>query len=310
MTFRIITALIVALWTPAAISETFHIGDVIVSTVIANDPNIVPFKGAIRQFGPDGVMIREVFAGDYTAADIKFSPQGILHAAAGSAVLRFTSDGSALFPLQALSAVYVIQSLAFSDSGELYATVGDALKFGPDGDQQAIIPLQTQSRWADLGIDQCTLFHLRGSPISIGRFDVCNHLLLTPLPTQLGDSGRTLLVLRDGSLLASTSHSDIYRIGQDGTILRHYTTHAVAYARDISPSFVWVALGQKFAKLDLQNDVIVAGPFDSGPIGMFGSISGIAVVGADASTIPALSPMLLALLALGVAIFAILRLRS
>jgi len=43
---------------------------------------------------------------------------------------------------------------------------------------------------------------------------------------------------------------------------------------------------------------------------MFGSISGIAVVGADASTIPALSPMLLALLALGVAIFAILRLRS
>ncbi|MEA2236267.1 MAG: hypothetical protein QOC81_991 [Thermoanaerobaculia bacterium] len=140
----------------------------------------------------------------------------------------------------------------------------------------------------------------------IGRFDVCHNTMLTPLSAPLGDTGRTLLVLSDGTLLASTFFADMYRVGTDGTILRHYATHAVPFGRDVSPNFVWVSFLGGAAKFDLQNDVIAAGPFDVGT----GTISGIAVVGADVQAIPALSPLVLALLALAAAIAALLRLRT
>ena len=60
------------------------------------------------------------------------------------------------------------------------------------------------------------------------------------------------------------------------------------------------------AKFDLQNDVVAAGPFDPGLY----AIAGIAIVGAGVATIPATSPLLLALLACLLAACAIIRLRA
>jgi len=102
----------------------------------------------------------------------------------------------------------------------------------------------------------------------------------------------------------------MYSLGRDGTILRHYDTHARAYARDLSPNFVWVSFGRTFAKFDLQQDIVVSGPYDSGVTGFSAGISGIAIVGDDVAAIPALSPLSLAFLALTVAISAIVRLRT
>ncbi|MEA2236269.1 MAG: hypothetical protein QOC81_993 [Thermoanaerobaculia bacterium] len=310
---RVIAAVILSasLWgTPAAFA-TFHPGEIIVSTVEGpvNEPNPLAFVGKIRRFGPDGTLIEELFSGDNIGADdLKFSPQGILHGAAGTIVLRFADNGSTLPPLQPASTGYFMHSLAFARSGRLFATSPDGavLKFDSAGNPAGVSSLGTGvSSWADLGLDQCTLFFLTSPASRIGRFDTCSGTLSSPLQTTV-NLDRTLLVLADGTLLASTNQSDMYRIGLDGAVLRHYSTHASAYARDTNPNFVWVMVLGKFAKFDLTGDVITAGPFDVGT----GSITGIAIVGADVQSIPAFAPLLQLILSVALAISAVLRLRT
>ena len=304
-------ALIVSVWVTPAAFAVFHPGDIIVGGVVVRDVGVgVQYTGKIRQFAPDGSLIQEFYSGDGYTVDLKFSPSGILYGAGGNIVFRFANDGSMLTPL--IARPYQMKSLAFARSGDLFATTGDGavVKFGSDGSQQGVMPLGTDgSAWADLGMDQCTLYFC--SSLHIGRFNLCNNTILPLLPTTLEHSGYTLLVLPDGTLLASTNRREMYHIQQDGTVLRRYSTQAIAYARDISPNFVWVGSGVGFAKFDLQNDVIAAGPFDHGIVGgISAGITGIAIVGADVQAIPALSPLLLALLALAVAIAALLRLRT
>ena len=266
---------------PAAVAA-LHPGDIIVGsmdyTLIDNFPL---FAGKVRVFTPDGSLLQELYSGNGYTSDLKFSPSGTLYGAAGAVVFRFANDGSMLTPLSAPP--YAMNSLAFTRSGYLFATDGGGavVKFGSDGSQQGLIRLGTDSSvWADLGMDECTLYFW--DSMQIGRFNLCSNTMMTPLLAQVGDFGRTLLVLSDGSLLVSTSHAIMYRIRQDGTVLRQYATHALAYSRDLSPDFVWVSNSTGFAKFDLQNDAIVAGPFSSGP----GDVMGIAVVGADFQTIP------------------------
>jgi len=257
-----IAALLISLSSGQTALAAFHRGDVIVSTEVAGffDPNGgTPGTGIVRQFAPDGSLVAQLFSQlDGGPSDLKFSPQGVLHGAAGRSILRFAPDGSMLSPLVAPTgdATDLMESLAFTRAGVLFATTqyGTVLKFGSDGSFQGVIAGQSGApTWADLSIDQCTLYRLRAQ---IGRLDVCGGALLTPLPAQLGDFGRTLLVLPDGTLLASTDHADMYRVRPDGSIMRHYATHALAFARDLSPNFVWVSLGAQFAKFDLENDVI------------------------------------------------------
>jgi hypothetical protein len=208
--------------------------------------------------------------------------------------------------------LYQMKCLDFDRSGNLFATSGGGyvVKFGSDGSQQGVIVLSStnSTEWADLGPDRCTLYHRTGPVGQIGRFNVCNNTAMVPLQTQLTNSCFTLLALSDGTLLASTTDFEMYLIAQNGTILRHYGINGIAYARDLSPNFVWISTGIGFAKLDLQSGAIVAGPFSPGP----GGVTGIVVVGADAdaASIPTLSPLLLALLALAVTVSALLRLRT
>ena len=303
-----IVALLVSLLSEQAALAAFHRGDIIVSTVILNfvGPNGSSYTGTIRQFAPAGSLISQFYSQENGgASDLKFSPSGVLHGAAGTAVLRFANDGSMLSPLVAPSTSYLITSLAFTRSGVLFATTqgGEVVKFAGDGSSLGLISGQSQApTWADLSIDQCTLY---GLTVQIRRLDVCGGTLLVPLTPPLGDFGRTLLVLPDRTLLASTSHADMYRVRSDGSILRHYATHAVAFSRDLSPNFVWVAVGARFAKFDLENDVIASGPFNTDAEG----IIGITVVDADAQSIPEFSPVVLMLLVLVVVAFALSRLR-
>ena len=155
-----------------------------------------------------------------------------------------------------------------------------------------------------MGTDDCTLYFLRFR--HIGRFNVCTNTALPVLPTQLDEpGGYTLVVLRDGTLLASTLPPSMSLIQQDGVVLRHYNTPAIAYALDADPNFVWVNYLGKLAKFDLRNDSIVAGPFNNGA-----GIRGAAVVGAAPQTIPALSPFQLMLFGFVLACAAALRLRT
>ncbi|MEA2235967.1 MAG: hypothetical protein QOC81_691 [Thermoanaerobaculia bacterium] len=304
----VLVSIVLFLWSAADAIAAFHAGDIIVSSIDIGDP-LIFWKSSIRQYGPDGTLIQELYNMDFASpTDLKFSPSGILHVAGGSVVYRFASDGSMLTPLTA-PPTRIMKTLAFDHSGNLFATSGDGyfLKFNSQGSQQGVTSLGTSSsQWADLGNDQCTLYHFTNSIGQIGRFNVCSNTMLTPLQTPLTGSGVTLVALSDGTLLASTVQRGMYRIQQDGTVLRHYATSGIAYARDLSPNFIWINSGPGIAKFDLQNDAIVVGPFDPGT----GGISGIVIVGADPQAIPSLSPLFLALLALAVAISAILRLRS
>ena len=162
------------------------------------------------------------------------------------------------------------------------------------------------TQWADLGRDNCTLYHFGVPGLDIGRANVCNNTILSPLLTVLNDFGRTLLVLSDDTLLVSTDHGDMYHIKNDGTVLRHYATHAIAYGRDSSPNFAWVVTVGNVAKFDLQDDVFVSVPFDAG----VGVVSGITVVGADVQGIPVLTPRLLMFFGLVLAVSAVMRLHT
>lgn len=301
-----VLAMAAMLWVPAASAERFRTGDLIIAFTVG-DGFDVPATGKICEFSPDGLLVQEFYAGGVLAFDLKFSPSGILHAAGGSQILRFASDGTPLTPLHGPSGDFMF-SLAFDRNGRLFATTlyGRVVRFGADGTLLGGTSLSgvLDTKWADLGADQCTLYHLRNPLPQIGRFDVCTNTSSAPLATTLGDSGRTLLVLADGTLLVSGYAGEMYRVRQDGTVLRHYATHANAYARDSSPNFVWVNTGAKVAKFDLENDVFATVPFDAG----VGVVSGITVVGADVPTIPALSPLVLTLAGLILAVSAVARL--
>jgi hypothetical protein len=311
MRHRVVAALTLAasLWAAQSFAA-FHTGDIIVGGVITTQiGDSIEFTGKLRQFAPNGSLIQEFYSGNGATGDLAFNSAGVLYGAGGSIVFRFANDGSMLSPLIAFP--YSVGCLDFDKFGNLFATSGEGyvVKFGSGGGLQSVTTLAPNNiiSWADLGPDRCTLFYRSGFATQIARFDVCTNTVLAPLQTQLTDSSFTLLALPDGTLLTSTSHGDIYLIAQNGTTLRHYGINGIAYARDLSPNFVWISTGIGFAKLDLQSGALVAGPFSPGP----GGVTGIVVVGADAdaASIPTLSPLLLALLALAVAVSALLRLR-
>lgn len=286
MRFGFLAGLFAAvLLTPHVTATAFRTGDIIVATA-EGDPFLGQDTYQIREIAPDGVLIQEF--PNYLGLGMRFSPSGILHVAALTEIERFASDGSELPPIANPLPGDSIHSLAFDHSGNLFAGTagGNVLAFGSDGTFRAAYPVgQASTSWIDLGPDDCTIYFLNVS--HIGRFDVCTHTPLSTLPTVLGGSfGYTLLVLPDGTLLASTVPAGMSLIRQDGTVLRSYNTHAIAYALDIDPNFVWVNYQGKLAKFDLRNDGIVAGPFVNGE-----GIRGAAVVGATPQTIPALSPL-------------------
>jgi hypothetical protein len=306
----VITTLVGSLTlSPAAIAG-FRAGDIIVAGSIG-PPSFPGIEtGKLRQFAADGTFVQEFYSVLGTTIDVKFSPSGILHTsntAGGFTIARFANDASQLSSLTAPT-TSSFHSLAFARSGDLFAATreGVVVKFGNSPPElMPLEPVSFTSDWVDLGPDQCTLFYLRSYAARIGRFDVCTRTMLSPLPTTLNSSGISLLVLFDGSLLVSTNLGTMYHIQQDGTVLRQYNTNAVAYGRDPDPRYVWVSYGSQVARFDLQNDVFAAGPFETG-IG----VTGIAIVGADVpSSIPALSFVLLALLALCISVSAVLRTR-
>jgi hypothetical protein len=320
MTYRyalVIATMVGSLMQSRAAIAAFRPGDIIVGGSI---PAVGGFPGVetgkLRQFAPDGTLIQEFYSVPGTTIDVKFSPSGVLHTsntAGGFTIARFANDASQLPSLTAPT-TSSFHSLAFDRAGDLFASTreGVVVKFGNSPpDLIPLEPVSFTSEWVDLDSDQCTLYYLRDAALPIGRFDVCAHTMLSPLPTAINASGpTTLLVLADNTLLVSAFGGGVYRIRQDGTLLRHYTTFAIAYGRDADPRFVWVALPgvvhSAVAKLDLQNDVFAAGPFEAGI-----DVTGIAIVGADApSSIPALSPLLLALLALCVSVSAVMRMRQ
>ena len=293
-------------WTHSLAAAAFREGDVVVAGYVG-DGVFAPAVGKIREFAPDGSLVQEF---SKSAFDLKFSPAGVLHGASGGGVIRIASDGTLLTPLLAPTPE-VLHWLAFNRAGELFAATpyGSVVRFGGDGSARGTIMLPgvSNTEGIDLGGDQCTLYYLRRPPPQIGRYDVCTNTSLAPLPTVLGDTGRTLLVLVDGTLFVTGFHGDMYRISADGTVLRHYATHALAYARDANPNFIWITTGaSSFAKFDLQNDVLAAGPFNAG----VDDITGIAIVGADVQSIPILTPYLLVFFGFVLACAAALRLRT
>jgi hypothetical protein len=302
-------ALLASLWAVQAFA-VFHTGDIIVGGVITTEiGDSIEFTGKLRQFAPDGSLIREFYSGNGATGDLAFNSAGVLYGAGGSIVFRFANDGSMLSSLIAFP--YSVGCLDFDKFGNLFATSGEGyvVRFGSGGGLQSVTTLAPNNiiSWADLGPDRCTLFYRSGFANQIGRFDVCTNTALAPLQTPLTDTCFTLLALSDGTFFASTIHREMYLISHDGTMIRHYGINGIAYARDLSPNFVWISTGIGFAKLDLQSGALVAGPFSPGP----GGVTGIVVVGADAdaASIPALSPRLLVLLALAVTVSALLRLR-
>jgi hypothetical protein len=282
----VITAVILAT-APHAWGE-FRNADVIVGGLVFQAAPPPSDIAKIRQFAVDGTFIREVPWVDDPKGigDLKFGNQNVLHIAAFGTVQRLTSDGALLPALDANG--YGIEALALTNAGDIYGSGihGHVLHFAPDGSQSVDAVSANGIQWSDLAPDQCTLFYVNLG--RIGRFDVCRRVALTSLPTILPtNQGFALLMLRDGSFIVSAEA--MYRIASDGTILRKYNTAGVAYARDSTPRFVWIAHPNatntrfnRFAKFDTTTDTIVTGPFESG----LDHVSSIAVVGADAETTP------------------------
>jgi hypothetical protein len=318
MTYRyafVIAILVGSLTLSPAAMAAFRPGDIIVGGSIG-PPSFPGIEtGKLRQFAADGTFIQEFYSVPGTTIDLKFSPSGVLHTsntAGGFTIARFANDASQLPSLTAPT-TSSFHSLAFARSGDLFAATreGVVVKFDNGPPQlMSLEPVSFLSDWVDLAPDQCTLYYLRDSALPIGRFDVCTHTMLSPLNALMFTPLRTILILADGTMLGSSYLGTMYRIKQDGTLLRQYNTVAIAYGRDSDPRFVWIAVPgvvlNAVAKFDLQNDLVAAGPFETGL-----SVTGIAIVGADApSSIPALSPVLLALLALCVSVSALLRMRE
>jgi hypothetical protein len=287
-------------------------GDVVVS---AYDEGPVSLFSNLRVYGRDGSYKRELVGPDGRFYGEPLVRDGIVYFGAHTpdAIERVASDGTPLppFTTDVVNVNYVAPGpagglLAVNNSGEIY-------RFAADG---TLVSFRDFTRefpafgGLDLARDGCTVFY--GLAGALARWNACVETDAVLLNSSLGGASYALRILPDGSILqvVLTDAGSVFHLDRDGNVIREYfipSPHGLAL--DIDGTSFWTNVGNLLVRIDIATGAVLSETFT--PY----QIYGISVVGepraalAATQSIPALSPLGLAALAVAIAFLAAVALR-
>jgi hypothetical protein len=242
---------------------------------------------------------------------VAFGPNGHLYASGFNFVTEYDA---ALAVVRSFTAP-TVASLTVAQNGDVYVLgpTGILTIFTPAGTTKQTLPLPFTAgslvipASLDLAGDQCTLLYTDGAQTG-RRFDVCTQ---QALPDLAPGPWTAVRAMSDGGYIAGRD-STLSIFDAQNHLLRTFTPQiesVSALAFDIDPRFVWVGTIGTLAKIDLSDGgrVAVGGV---GPLYLAVNGEQRPAAAAFAPTIPALSPLLLLAMALGLIILAWQRLRA
>jgi len=298
---------------PMAGQPSLTRGDVVVS---AYEDDSVALRSNLRVYGRDGVYKRELVANDGRFFGEPLVRDGIVSFGSRppDAIGRVAADGTPLAPFttDVVDVNYLSPGpagglLAVNNSGEIYYfDAGGALVRFRDFTEE--LPA---FGGIDLARDGCTVFY--GLAGALVRWNVCTDPEAVVLSSSLGGASYGLRILPDGTFLAVvlTDIGSVFHLSREGAVIREYpipSPHAIAL--DIDGTSFWTNAGNLLLRVDIATGAVLSEtltPFQ---------IYGISVAGepraalAATESIPALSHLGLAALALATAIAAAITLRT
>ena len=293
--------------TVPARAQQFELGDVIVSGSIPAG-GTQQFRTQVLWYGRDGQLKKVLVDSEaFSSRGLGFSPGGILHTISGGGLVTISPSGTIARLL--VNGFYA--SFAFAaDATFLAGYDGGVLnRFSPSGSLVRRYAVSSDVATLDLASDQCTVYYLGPG---VKRFDVCQG---TQLPDFLPVDGVDFRLLAGGGLAISRPVTDGVEIyNSSGTVLRRIPAFAGKLALDVGGTSLWLAMqGGSLVKFDIATGNQLLGPIQTG----LPRINGLAVYGepraalvnGPLTAIPALSPSMLLMLGVALAVLAMLRLR-
>jgi hypothetical protein len=288
-------------------AQQFQNGDVLLTTYTS--VGVSDWTSKLLWYDASGHLKGQLLSvNDQFLEGVAFNSSGVLHVALGFGVSKVAANGTVTPFLPPLSLEHPV-SLSFARDGGLYAGVTSDTDYsithvGISGSPVARYSLPASAYFpqaVDLASDQCTLYYLTINTLS--RFDVCHGTALADLATFPGGgvTAYDFRILPDHTLLVGLS-SHLAQLNTAGQTLRQFGGGVFRMALDTDPRFLWAETsGGKFAKLDLATGTTVLGPFDTGmqsitSMTVFGEPRA-ALINGPLADIPALSPLLLVVLA-------------
>jgi hypothetical protein len=273
----------------------------------------------IRIHGRDGAFKRELFTVDRHLSE-PFYRDGIIYVGSRSpdGIERIDTAGNLLsaFSTQATGVNYLSPGptgglLAANGSGEIYQLAADGTLVHKR-DFTSEIPAYGG---IDLARDGCTAYY---ASAGLARWDACLHTEPTRFGPSLAGTYQALRLLPDGTFLIAAVgifpafDNKVMHVDEGGNLIRTYSIPGNALALDIDGMSFWTNAGNNLFHLDIATGQIL------GVKVLDYVIVGLSVVGepragfaaATGGDVPAVSPGLLALLAAGLLIVALFRLRT
>jgi hypothetical protein len=296
----------------------FQPGDLVVETGF---DCAIPFcDNHLRVYGPNGVFktqitLRPSMLDQTTLGSDLVDNNGSFYWTDGR-ILYLIDPAGALHALTAPSAAFY-RSLVVTPAGDILAAADDGTiaRFASNGNLLGTQNIGSYPGNIDLSVDQCTLF-FTGQPLgphtpnAIGRFNVCSGHLLAPLATSIPMFGGSALlrVRQDASMLAGNPNSGTYLLDASGATQRSYTgPWAYALALDRDGHSFWAGAGGTVQKYDINGAISTMIALPNGE-----NVVSLAVVGEPraangSASIPTLTPLAVALLALSLIAVALLQ---
>ena len=287
-------------------AQQFEIGDVIVSgenpaggtqevdsKILRYDRN-GQFRATLAEVTPLGSFGR-----------LAFSPAGVLHVTTAQRIKTVSAAGIVAVTVYGSNSGF---SLSFAANGDLFLGADGSIKrLGPAGNLIGAYSIVDPAFSLDLAGDQCTVYF---SGSAIRKLNAC---LGTPESDVLPSTVLDFRLLPGGGFVLSRPDG-IEIDNAAGNQLRKIPALSGAVALDADGSSIWFAQqGGLLLKFDIATGNRLLGPIPTG----LSRIRGLAVYGepraafvnGPLTAIPAISPRMLLMLGVALAVLAMLRLR-
>lgn len=317
MTLRVtlLASLLSLAYATGGFAVSLSAGDLVSSSATFNGISV---SGEVAVYQNDGTFKGVIIADFFFSypSGIAQDSAGNVHVSRGQSIAVYSANG-------AMSRSYggpgcCIYGLTIAANGHSFAAVGNPNptaigEFDEHGTLVATNPFSPTSGLYSLELDsdQCTLYYTDVSNHQrIGRVDVCTHQALPDFVPQLaGTSLRRIRLLRDGTMLAANGTS-ILRFARDGHVMQSYsvpgitTWHSVAGTLD-GMAF-WAGSDSGIRKFNLTSGAV--DPLIINSLSDDLLVVGEYHAGLSTASIPALSPLAVAILGAALLVAAACRL--
>lgn len=294
---RVASALLPLLLSVApAAAQPLERGDVVVSSATSGAPS------RILVYRNDGTFKRELASITPDIFRESLFQRNLLHVPTQPRVRIFDPNGTALPAIEVPLLVYLSPAadgsiVGASGSGELFHFNADGtLRYSRD----TVILAEPRAHGVDLAADQCTLFANSGS--AIVSWNICDNTSWRLVSPIMPFFGTALRVLPNGSFLMAY-RTDVALLDSGGNTIRTYGIPGVSLALDVDRTSFWVGAGGSLLKVDIATGTILQN-ITVGEAVSFLSVVGEPRAALQASSIPTMQPLMIAILGVALLVLA------